>query len=388
MKNIVELEYDGKTYKAYNDIHIEFYNAILNLFAYGRYPDSEQFSSITRLLSLHPNFSGNSQYDLGAGVKALSSVAIFAFTEPDSALRFKNSSISAEDIIRLGSTTAEGKGKTVSYYDLYNNNTYSLTSLGNKSFSVSQTFFYSPTGESTFFVYDIKSFGLKTNYLRRQLPIFLPEYLPFAHITTKKLTGKESIKLNPTESFKVTWVVDFDIDTLEESTSLRSTINGADARIHEQLRIIISNIMSSSSYVYPSTTSDFASYFKIEGIIAFKEPTGALYNNGLTSTGTAFFMTPDDSILASNISITGNNTISYFVSYTNNTGQPQQIGSLLLSGERNSEVFSIVPIAWISAKDLWGVEKRIVQPKERLEITWTIKLSTSKILMESQQQSE
>lgn len=377
MKNIVELEYNDKIYKAYNDIHPEFYNALLNLFTYGQYPDDEQFDSINRLLSLHPNFSGNSQYDLGAGFPALSSVAIYAFTEKDSALRFINNSISSEDI----TSSSKGIG-AVSIFDLYENNTYSLTSIGNKSFSVSQSFFYSPTGESTFFVYDIKSFALKTNFLRRILPSFLPEYLPFAHITTKKLVGKESIQLKPAESMKVNWIIDFDIDTAEESETLKSNVNGVNAKIHEQLRIILSNIMSSSSYTYPSTTSSLISYFKIDGIIAFKEPNGALYNNGSTANGTAFYLSPD----SSSLSLSGNSTVSYFVSYTNNTGEPQQIGSLLLSGTRSSSVFSIVPISWISVKDLWGIEKKIIQPRERIEITWTIKLNSIKTIDAIQQQ--
>lgn len=377
MKNIVKLEYRNNTYTANNDVHPEFYNCLLQLFANGKYPDNEQFGTVARLLSLHPFFSGKNPYDVGAGVPALSSVAIYAFTKEDSALRFINDSISSEDI----TSSSKGLG-AVSYYDYDNVNTYSITSIGDKSFSVSQSFYYSPTGESTFFVYNVKSFALKTNYLRRILPQFLKEYLPFTHITTKKLTGMESIQLNPAESFKISWLIDFDNEISENSTTLKSTINDVDAQLHDQLKIMLCDIMSSSSYTFPSTTADDATYFKIEGLIAFSDPTGALYNNGSTANGTAFYMTPE----SSSISITANNTVSYFVNYINNTGEPQVVGSLLLSGKRSSDVFSIVPISWISAKDLWGKEKRIIQPRERIEITWSIKINSPKTVNVIQQQ--
>lgn len=378
MKNIVKLEYRNNTYTANNDVHPEFYNCLLQLFANGQYPDSEQFGVVSRLLSLHPVFSGKNPYHIGAGVSGLSSVAIYAFTKEDSALRFVNDSVSAEDI-----TAKDVKGfGAVSYHDYDNVNTYSITSIGDKSFSVSQSFYYSPTGESTFFVYNVKSFALKTNYLRRLLPVYLREYLPFTHITTKKLTGIESIQLNPAESFKISWLIDFNTEISNNSTTLKSTINDIDAQLHDQFKIILCDIMSSSSYTFPSTTSDSNTYFQISGIIAFNNPTGALYNNGSTANGTAFYMTPE----SSSISITASNTVSYFVSYINNTGEPQVVGSLLLSGQRSSDVFSIVPISWISAKDLWGKEKRIIQPRERIEITWSIKISSPKTVNVIQQQ--
>lgn len=373
MKNIVELEYRDKIYRAENNVHPEFYNALLNLFAYGRYPDSEQFDSITRLLSLHPSFSGE---PISKIPNALSSVGIYAFTDRDSALKFYNYSISS-NLVQY----------PVTYFDYDGVNSYSLTSINNHSFSLTQSFYYSPTAEGTNFVFEIESFATKTCFLRRLLPSYLLEYLPFTYITTQKLVGEPTIKLNPSESFNIKWLIDFDVEMSDNSTTLKSTVNNINAPMHDQLKIILCDIMSSSSFTYPSTTADSANYFQIEGIIAFTDPTGALYNNGSTANETAFYLTPDSSIVSSNLSLTGNNTVSYFVSYTNNTGEPQQIGSLLLSGERSSGVFSIVPISWVSAKDLWGVEKRIVQPRERLEITWTIKLTPTPLETQVQQQT-
>lgn len=370
MKNIVQLEYRNKTYRAENNVHPEFYNALLNLFAYGRYPDTEQFDSATRLLSLHPSFSGQ---PLDKVPNALSSVGIYAFTDRDSALKFYNYSISSELV-----------GYPVSFLDFDNQNTYSLTSVSNRSFSLSQSFYYSPTSEGSNIIFEIESFATKTCFLRRQLPSYLLEYLPFTYISAKKLVGEPVIKLNPAESFNIKWLIDFNVELSDSEISFQSSVNGSNAPLHDQLKIILCDIMSSSSFTYPTTTADDIVYFKMQGIIAFREPTGAFYNNGSTSDGTAFYMTPDTT---SNISISGDNAVSYSISYTNNTGEPQQIGSLLLSGQRSSEVYSIVPIAWVSSKELWGVEKRIIQPRERLELTWTIKLAPTKIVSEIQQQT-
>lgn len=372
MKNIVELEYRNKTYKAQNDVHPEFYNALLNLFAYGRYPDNEQENSITRLLSMHPTFA---EYPISKIPYALSSVGIYAFSEKESALRFYNYSISSELI-----------EYPVQMFDYDGVSTYSLTAINDKSFKLSQSFYYAPTAESVNYVYDIQSFATKTCFLRKLSPTYILEYLPFTHITTEKLTGKSSIRINPGESFRISWLINFDIEVSGDSSGLKGTINGVDSHIHDELKSIISDIMTTDSYSYPSTTADNVNYFKVEGIIAFTDPTGAVYNNGSTANGTAFYLTPDSSVVSSNLSLSGNNTLSYFVSYTNTTGEPQQIGSLLLSGERSSDVFSIVPIAWVSAKDLWGVEKRIIQPRERIEFTWTIKLLPTNISSEIQKQ--
>ena len=146
----------------------------------------------------------------------------------------------------------------------------------------------------------------------------------------------------------------------------------------------ISDIMSSSAYEYPNLTGiAWSNRFLITGIVAFIEPSGALYNSGSTANGTAFYMTPE----SSSLSLSGGTTLTYNLDYKNNTGSPQQIGSLLLSGYRVSDVISVVPISWISSKDMWGVEKKIINPNERLELTWSIRVNPPKLIdVVSQQQ--
>lgn len=355
MKNLVKLEYKNKVYESHNDIHPSFGLILKSLLLDGFY---DVWDYTVGLLSIDKNYSVTSEL---SSVSALYNKSmICAFTNPESALNFVGDPQS--------SLLSQLHLYPLSVLDMDNNPTYSVSGVDDYSFVVSQSFFHTPTANAVYDTLKIGSFSIKTLY-KDQGPFGTAWFNPFAYITSKKLTGQDYIELQPSEFFKLSWVIDFRVD----DTTMITSINGMSGTMHKDFLILLKNVLLTQGYT--GGLYDGSSFnYQISGIIAFSEPKGALLNDGSTSNNTAFLMKVTDSSLSA-LSGIDNYSVAYRVSYTNNTPTSKVVGSLLLSGSLTSDVKSIVPISWITAKSLWGVDKKVILPGEKIELFWTVDMN-------------
>ena len=366
MKNIVKLTFKDKVYESHNEVHPQFLLQLVNLIYRGHIDD---YNNVTSMLSVASQYSISAKIPELSGLTASNNVGIYAFKQKDTALKFYG------DPRNIPSLTADYITTPMSTLYLDGVPSYSVSSINNNSIIISQIFEHTPTGSDVHASYKLGSFSIRTKYIAPL--IYNVTYSPLAYITTKKLTGRDFIELYPTEFIKLDWVLDFNVaDDNNNSMNIKGTVNGVSAPAHPIFLTTLTKILLNAVYLYPETGSNDAYSFKITGIIAFKNPNGALFNSGSTALGNAFYLTPDAGF--GGISANTNDlTVTYSVSYTNNTGLPQQIGSIMLSGYRVSEVKSVVPISWINSKHLWGQEVRVINPSERIELTWTVNLAQS-----------
>lgn len=368
MKNIVKLTFKDKVYESHNEVHPQFLLQLVNLIYRGHIDD---YNNATSMLSVASQYSISGKIPELSGLTASNNVGIYAFKQSDTALKFYG------DPRNIPSLTADYITTPMSTLYLDSVPSYSVSSINNNSIIISQIFKHTPTGNAVHASYKLGSFSIKTRYVAPS--VYTVTYSPLAYITTKKLTGKDFIELYPTEFIKLDWILDFNVaDDNNNSMNIKGTVNGVSAPAHPIFLTTLTKILLNAVYLYPETGSNDAYSFKITGIIAFKNPNDALFNSGSTALGNAFYLTPDADF--GGISANTNDlTVTYSVSYTNNTGLPQQIGSIMLSGNRVSEVKSVVPISWINSKHLWGQEVRVINPSERIELTWTMNLAQSVI---------
>jgi len=371
MKNIVKLTLKNESFESHNEIHPFFLTQLVDLFYRGHIDD---YNNVTSMLSVASQYSISGKIPELSALTASNHVGIYAFKQIDTALKFYG------DPRNIPSITADYIATPLSTRHLGDTPSYSVTSINSNSLMISQIFRYAPTANDVYTSLKLSSFSIKTRYVAPS--VFNVTYSPLAYITSKKLTGKDFIELYPTEFIKLDWILDFNVaDDTDNSMNIKGTVNNVTAPVHPILMSTLTKILINGTYLFPETSDNDAYNFRITGIIAFKDPNGALFNMGSTALDTAFYLTPDADFggLSAN---TNDLSVTYSVSYTNNTSFPQQIGSIMLSGSRVSGVKSVVPISWINSKHLWGQEVRIVNPSERIELTWTINLTpkTSSIL--------
>lgn len=364
MKNIVKLTFRNEVYESYNEIHPQFLLQLVNLFYRGHIDD---YNNITSMLSVASQYSIPGKMPELSGLTASNNVGIYPFKQKDTALKFYG------DPRNISSLTADYI--TSPLYTKYLNDapSYSASAINSNSIVISQILRYTVSGNDVYTAIKISSFSIKTRYVAPS--VFNVTYSPLAYITTKKLVGKDFIEIYPSEFIKIDWILNFNpsIDN-NNSINIKGTVNNVNSPVHPILMSTLAKIVVSGTYLFPETSDNDAFNFKITGIIAFKNPNDAMFNAGSTASDNAFYLTPDANFggLSANVNELA---VTYSVSYTNNTNLPQQIGSLMLSGNRVSDVKSVVPISWINSKHLWGQEVKVVNPSERIELTWTINLS-------------
>jgi hypothetical protein len=350
MHNKVVLTINNKKYTGYNSIHPQFLSALSNLFYSGQYnrtsSDSTNFGvsalSINPIFSLYGNIANSS-----ALLNSVNSVGIYAFNNINDAS------------IAYGNTLSTLIGYPLSILNNSGKNTYSLSSMDNFSFIVSQNYIYSPSADNTIQSINIGSFSIKNNY---SVTSGAYSYFPFASINTMDLTNRIYETLFPTQSIGIQWNIDL-------NDIANNSVNSVSGNIHDTFKSNLKNILSSSSV----TSSFSTTSFKISNIIAFNSPGLAYANNGISGIfGNAFVLTSSATSLTLN-----NYIVTYTNTYTNNTNYFQSIGSLLLIG--SGDINNNFPIAWIDAIDIWGESIRIVNPNEVIIFTWKLDLTPYKI---------
>lgn len=374
MKNIVRMTFKDVVYESHNEIHPQFLLQLVDLIYMGHIDD---YNNTTSMLSIASQYSISGKIPDISGLTGTNNVGIYAFKQKDTALKFygdprSNSALTSDYITTPMSTMYPGDVKS-----------YSVSSISNNSIIISQIFKHAPTSNDVHASYKLGSFSIKTRYVAPS--VYTVTYSPLAYITSKKLTGKDFIELYPTEFIKLDWILDFNVSNdADNSINIKGTVNNVVAPVHPIFLSTLTKILINGVYLFPETSNNDAYNFRIAGIIAFPNPNDALFNLGSTALDTAFYLTPDTNFggLSAN---TNDMTVTYSVSYTNNTSYPQRIGSLMLSGAIVSGVKSVVPISWINSKHLWGQEIKIVNPNERIELTWTINLMPSTSSTESDQ---
>jgi len=347
MHNKVTLTINNKKYIGYNNIHPQFLSALSNLFYSGQYnrTSSDNTNFGVSALSIHPIFSltGNIA-NSSALLNSVSSVGIYAFNNINDAS------------VAYGNTLSTLIGYPLSILNNNGINTYSLSSIDNFSFIVSQTYTYSPSADNTTQYIKIGSFSIKNNY---STPSGTYSYFPFASINILDLTNTVYKTLFPTQKIGIQWNINL-------NNIVNSSVNSVNGNIHDTFKSNLKNILSSSSV----TSSFSTTSFKISNIIAFNSPGLAYVNNGISSN--AFILTSSVTSLTLN-----NYVVTYTNTYTNNTNNFQNIGSLLLIG--SGDINNNFPIAWINANDIWGTPIRVVNPNEVITFTWKLDLTPYQI---------